>query len=83
MPLFCIVILLNHPAVPAAAPSETIMEELELTPLVIIQFFTVTFVIGVVPVEPMTITCGVVVLVFVIDKFLVVPFTVFEPSIET
>ena len=43
-------------------------------------FFTVTLVIGVVPVEPITNTCGVVAEVLVMVRFWVVPPAVFEPS---
>ena len=75
------VISLKYPAPPGAAPSETIMAEEEFTPLMIMLFFTVTFVIGVKPVDPTTMTCGVVVDVFEIVRSRVVPAAVFDPSI--
>ena len=37
--LFCIVILLNHPAFPGAAPSDTTTAELPFVPLINVQFF--------------------------------------------
>ena len=43
-------------------------------------FLSVTFVIGVVPVEPITITWGVVIEVLVIVKSRVVPPSAFDPS---
>jgi hypothetical protein len=80
MLLFWIVILLKYPPVPGDAPSERINAEEELTPLIIMVFFNVTLVIGVVPVDPITSTWGVVTELFWKVRFWVVPPTVFEPS---
>ncbi len=54
--LFCTVILLKYPAVPDAFPSDITIAVLELTPFIIVQFLTDTFVIGVVPVDPTSTT---------------------------
>ena len=58
----------------------TIAEDV-FTPLIIIVFFSVVFVTGVIPVEAMKTTWGVVTEVFVMVKSLVVQPAVFEPSI--
>ncbi len=72
--------LLNQPALPGVAPSDTTTAELVVAPLIIIQFLSVTFVVGVVPLEPITTTLGVVVDVFSIVRLLSVQ-PEFEPSI--
>src|SRR3954470_1006976 len=72
------VMLLKNPA--AARPtSSTRIALLVLTPLMIKQFLSVSFTIGVAPVETSAITLGVVALLFVIVRLRSVP-PLFEPS---
>ena len=62
-------------------PRETALEV--FTPLIRTVFFIVILVIGVVPVEPIKTTLGVVAEVFVIVRSRVVPPAEFEPSMIT
>ena len=74
-------ILLKNPAATAPA-SSTRTALLVLTPFTITQFFSVSFTIGVVPIEPNRTTLGVVTLVLVMVRLRSVPPEV-EPSIVT
>jgi len=74
---------LKYPALPVVVPSPVTIAEALLAPFITIVFLTATFVIGVVPVEPTTITLGEVALVLVIVRFLVVPLFALEPSMVT
>ena len=68
------------PAVVTAQSVRTIAEDV-FTPLITLQFMIPEAFIVVVPVDPNQTAIGAVILVFSIVRSLVVPFTVFEPSI--
>ena len=64
------------------APSDNKMPDDEFTPLISVQFFMVTSVIGVVPVEPISNIFGLVTLVLLMVRFLELD-PLLEPSIVT
>ena len=76
------VILEKRPGPPNVVASEITVPVLVLMPLRTMQFLIVTFVIGVVPTEPIQRTLGVVTLVFSIVRLRSVP-PLFEPSMMT
>src|ERR1041384_8584453 len=73
----------KNPALPRVPASDTTTAELVLTPLITTQFFKVSFVIAVVPVEPSNTTLGLVTLVFVIVKLRSMPVPPMDPSTVT
>src|SRR5258705_3565006 len=77
------VILLKYPALPNVVPSDNITAVATLAPFIMIQFFKVVLLIGiVVPTAPIHTTVGAVTLVFVMVRILLL-LPLFEPSIIT
>ena len=64
------------------APSDNMIPDDVFTPLISVQFFTVTSVIGVVPVDPISKIFGLVTLVLLMVRFLELD-PLLEPSIVT
>ncbi len=73
--------LVKYPPTVVKAPSVRTIAEDVFTPLITLQFLIQEAFIVVVPVDPNHTAIGDVTLVFSIVRSLVVPFTVFEPSI--
>ena len=73
----------NRPALPRTVASEMTTAELVLTPLITMQFLSVSLVTGVAPTEPNRMTLGVVTLVLVMVRLRSVPTPPIEPSMVT